>query len=511
MKELTLIALLAARAVAHPSGLWWGTDSCYPNPENTDNKCLESQEAGFDWSELANGDNWTFEGFNFVGFSPNNACGTSGGKCIVGKLSRDDNYMLRVDTSDAPFSVKKFHLSTSRKTDVLINYEMADGSSCHQVAIGTPEGRDINNHQCGGAVSVKFMLPEESKFGECDLNIHEIGFDCSAGPKEPIPPKPAPSTVPTSFIRHSTTIVEIPAPTDHFIRPIITTKEPSASEASSTICGPSATFCPAHSTVVSSTYTTSTTVWTAKSAETSIATHPISAITASQPSSPIASPPCPNLVPKCINTWLTIPKCSSNSDAACFCPSPEFTNRVESCIHAWGSSEKEISSALSYFAGICAPFVPKNPAIIDIAPTPPSSPSMTRPNSHLGTMTYPHDTTSTVTPAPRAPETTVTWSSSTMTCPKVGFSTFTHDSTPTVALVVPSSQATSASAPSISKQSTLPPSPSKTVTSCDMHKSFTTHPAPSPTEKVHFSSSGSKTARNSLWSLCLLPFFLFLI
>lgn len=57
---------------------WWGTDFCYPSPENTDNHCSVAQESGFDWSELANGDNWSYEGFSFDGFAPKDGCRASG-------------------------------------------------------------------------------------------------------------------------------------------------------------------------------------------------------------------------------------------------------------------------------------------------------------------------------------------------------------------------------------------------------------------------------------------------
>ncbi|KAJ5102786.1 hypothetical protein N7532_003315 [Penicillium argentinense] len=441
MKGVSLVSIstFAALAAAHPQGLWWGTDTCYPSPENTDNQCLESQKTGFDWSELANGDNWTFEGFRFTGFSPKNACNSSGGKCIMGKLNRDDGYTLQMDAVDAPFSVRKFHLSTSRKTDVLITYELADGSSCRQIAFSTPEGHDVSNDQCGGAVSVKFMLPEESKFGECDFNIHEINFDCSGGPKSPPQPNPSSSvaTIPPHLATHSSTILEIPStpvlhtppPTSEIQQVTPTVEGPPHSEVhestftvwtTSTItvtkCPPSATSCPAHSNgIVTSTLVGSTTVYPSGPHEVTTTAQPISTVTPALPSSPVVPPPqCPKLVPKCINTWLSIPKCDSNGDAACFCPSSEFTGKVQSCIHAWGTSEKEKESALSYFAGICAPYVPKNPAIIDLVPSGTSSngpPAQTRvvPFTTLPVSVQ----TTTIPPTPEVPLTTITWSSHT--------------------------------------------------------------------------------------------------
>ncbi|KAK2859923.1 hypothetical protein FQN49_004580, partial [Arthroderma sp. PD_2] len=88
------------------------------------------------------------------------------------------------------------------------------------------------------------------------------------------------------------------------------------------------------------------------------------------PGSPAPQPPaeCPPVVPKCLNTWITIPKCSSNSDISCFCPSSEFTDNVIQCIRSWGSSDAEVQAALTYFTAICAAHIPKNPGIVTAIP-----------------------------------------------------------------------------------------------------------------------------------------------
>ncbi|CAL5868957.1 uncharacterized protein PFLUO_LOCUS3185 [Penicillium psychrofluorescens] len=417
MKVISLLPLFSAATLAHPSGLWWGTDQCYSIPANTDNYCLEGQKAGFDWSDLANGDNWSPEGFNFIGFSPKSNCQAAGtGNCIGGKLSRNDNWTLRVDAEAAPFSVRDFHLATSRTTDVLITYSLADGSFCHQVATSSPEGLDIHNDQCGGATSVEFRLPEESAFGECDMDIHRIHFDCSTGPKPP----PTPSTFSLGYPKPSTTTV-VEVHTFTFTKtPVLTTSTVwTTAEVTITECPPAVTDCPPHSTVIlTSTYSLSTTVCSATvtapgpdhtippvNVQSSTVTRTITVMPNTVETPPAVSlSSCPDVVPKCMNTWLTIPKCDSNSDTGCFCPSTMFTEKVTSCIKAWGSSQEEIRSGLSYFAGICAPYVPSNPTIIDHVPPPP-----------------PVD----------IPCTTITWSSETVTVPVVSFSTITIHSTTT--------------------------------------------------------------------------------
>ncbi|CAI7586874.1 unnamed protein product [Penicillium discolor] len=613
MKGIALLSLFGA-ALAHPAGLWWGTDVCYTSPDNTDNQCSDVQQKGFDLSELANGDNWSFEGFHFVGLEPKNGCqGSSyGGTCLGGKLSSDDDWTIKISATDAPFSIRNFHLSTSRSTDVFIVYKMPDGSSCHHVASSSYRGTDVGNDQCGGAVSVEFTLPQENKFGDCDIEIHSIDFDCSTGSKPPGPvldpshshshshshPAPTPSSsvslppfhlpsttreVPTishssqkmttstiwtteeititkcpptvtNCPGHSTVLVTSTYPLSTTVCPytpvetknsatssrVVHSDPPSSTSRSSwrmttstiwtteeitvTKCAPTVTNCPGHSTVlVTSTYPLSTTVCPSKPAENDPTTTsprvvhshtPItsSTTTATEPSPPVVTAPCPNVVPKCLNTWLTIPKCDSNSDAACFCPSTEFTDKVSRCIRAWSSSKKEEDSALAFFAGICAPFVPENPAIVDIATTCTSSDPV--PKSTAGPKVTPSTRTVVVTAGvptstPQAPCTTISWASHTATVPLVGFSTVTCSSTTSVNLVV----VTTASPPS--KTGHFAHASSSTLTtSCKTHsvplitptapKHTVSKPTGSkPTETIVLTNIGSKLPVCSFWTFSI--------
>jgi hypothetical protein len=61
--------------------------------------------------------------------------------------------------------------------------------------------------------------------------------------------------------------------------------------------------------------------------------------------------------------------CSSINDYNCFCPNSNLTILVFECLSAHGASDSEISSAQTYFQGICAQYVPQNPAIITAAST----------------------------------------------------------------------------------------------------------------------------------------------
>ncbi|KAG6135714.1 hypothetical protein E4U28_005270 [Claviceps purpurea] len=85
-----------------------------------------------------------------------------------------------------------------------------------------------------------------------------------------------------------------------------------------------------------------------------------------QPTTPggTPSPPCPQVVPRCLNTFLELKsKCKDNKDAACYCPNKDFVNVVFNCIYAHGENDNVISEAISFFQGMCGQYIPQNPAI----------------------------------------------------------------------------------------------------------------------------------------------------
>lgn len=86
--------------------------------------------------------------------------------------------------------------------------------------------------------------------------------------------------------------------------------------------------------------------------------------------SPVAPPPvpAPSLLPKCLNTWITLTKCVNNADSDCYCKDSNFINNVQNCVCSWTEDSDVIQSALSYLVGICAPHVPENPGIITGVP-----------------------------------------------------------------------------------------------------------------------------------------------
>ena len=78
---------------------------------------------------------------------------------------------------------------------------------------------------------------------------------------------------------------------------------------------------------------------------------------------------CPDVLPKCLNTWMYKTGCKDNTDKDCYCKNADYTKNVIGCVTAWGADNDKIQKALSYLAGICAAYVPENPAIITACPT----------------------------------------------------------------------------------------------------------------------------------------------
>ncbi|KAJ4346106.1 hypothetical protein N0V95_005722 [Ascochyta clinopodiicola] len=179
----------------------------------------------------------------------------------------------------------------------------------------------------------------------------------------------------------------------------------------------------------------------------------------SQPSSPSYPPVSPpDVLPKCMNTWLEVSgDCKNNADASCYCKNKDFTKQVIDCVSAWCGTDDETREALQYLIGICAEHVPENPGLvtncpsyIPLNPTPatPTAPAggVSTPAGEVGTTAAPGTTqapevpsggvTSNVpaeTPAAETPCTTITYGTTTLTIPQVHFTTQTSEAgaTPT--------------------------------------------------------------------------------
>ncbi|EWC44327.1 hypothetical protein DRE_01153 [Drechslerella stenobrocha 248] len=78
---------------------------------------------------------------------------------------------------------------------------------------------------------------------------------------------------------------------------------------------------------------------------------------------------CPPVLPQCMDTWTKITQCVNSGDIACLCPNTEYINNVAQCVEAWSGDDAEVGRALEYMQGLCADYIPGNPAIVTAVPS----------------------------------------------------------------------------------------------------------------------------------------------
>ncbi|KAI1662461.1 hypothetical protein F4813DRAFT_344603 [Daldinia decipiens] len=162
----------------------------------------------------------------------------------------------------------------------------------------------------------------------------------------------------------------------------------------------------------------------------------------STPAGPVETLPCPNVVPSCLNTWMFSVGCKDNTDSACYCPDASFVKNIFTCLYAHGESDEVISEAISYFQGICAPFVPSNPGIATGAESITTILTAT-PTAPPAAVTTIEVATTVVVPCTNEAGETIPSSSSTvtihtsLTVPGIVFSTATNGPSSTGVVIVP--------------------------------------------------------------------------
>ncbi|KAF3051071.1 hypothetical protein E8E11_010748 [Didymella keratinophila] len=532
-------AIIATGLLGHAAATWNMFGSPFNSPNYNNNECSDKQKAGFDWSDLKDGDsNFNYGDFDFSGgWECSNSFGkrdliskrTFGSKCIKNKVSKEKPASFGCDKRKSGFSITHIDVSVEFDVDLELHYTMEDGSKCKQVAPCSSSGSTIQNTQCGGAKSVDVYLPKHDKSDkECEIGFHNIGFDCNPGkgytppsPPEapsssaPVVSKPASSAPASSAPATEVTVsssAEVPSSTSE-----VSVPTPPATETPSTPCGGYGQDSCEGSTVVSSApvetptshipgtvssvrYTNSSVpATTAPATQETPASQPLiestsapvestsapacdgsygascegtTAVT-SAVSTPLAStissysvilstgvpqpspsspnyPPVspPDVLPKCMNTWLEISgDCKNNADASCYCKNKDFTKNVIDCVSAWCGTDDETRQSLQYLIGICAEHVPENPGLVTDCPSYiPLNPTPASPTAPAGGVSTPAgevgSTTAAVpgtTPSPEVPSggesttaastpcTTITMGSTTLTIPQVHFTTETNE------------------------------------------------------------------------------------
>jgi hypothetical protein len=415
-----VVAGLAAHQVAATG---WRLDAHqYSSPYNTNNECSTEQKPGYNWDKLEPGSFDSYGSNKFSGFKCGNSFGKRDGvtkrsfqdKCITADIDKEPK--IECNGKDK-MTIDSYQVSSSWDTDVDAHHEMPDGSVCKQTHRCTKGGNTVQNTQCAGSTKVTFK-PKRGESGKnekgesCSIGIHSIGFKCDeAGPSSTQPAYSVPAT--SSAPAYSSSVIESTSAIESS-----TSAVPTSDTTSSVVDTPSSTEgSPATSSVPSipaySSYANVSTTYSATSAVTlpssSEATSPSStdvspegttssylssSSTAHNTSAPVYSattssdvevpsqtyeaPNTPDLLPQCINTWIGQSDCKDNADFSCYCRNSDLITKVMECIDAWSDDDDKTQSAAAYLQGICAPYVPENPAIITACPSgnkPPATPA----------------------------------------------------------------------------------------------------------------------------------------
>lgn len=551
-----IVALAAGLGQVAATGVGFSSAAKFNCPANTDNTCIDKQQSGFDWSDLATGSFSNYGGFNWNGFTCEDKFSkrnellprTFQNKCVTGnaKSSKSSSPSFGCDSSQGveKTSIDSFQVTPEFDCDLEFHYDMPDGSTCKHRSACKASGTVVQNTQCGGAKNVTIVYPSQSSMPKetCSFGFHSISFDCNTASstvssktssvsatssvvtttssvaadtttssilstptststsstpststststsstlstptststsyavvststsfpvantsstpavesttstsshavETPSSSAQSPvSTVSTASQESTTTTpspaVEVtPSPSTYVTSFLSTSTVYSTVVSTVTSCAATVTDCPAHSTVLTTvTVAVSTTICPVTETHTSAVTPTTKAVStpaavstsSTSPAAPVETLPCPDVVPSCLNTWMFSVGCKDNTDASCYCPDASFVDNVYSCLYSYGASDDVVAEAISYFKGICAPYVSQNPAIAtgDYSITTVLTATATAPASAVYTTIL--VTATTVVPCTQDDGEIITGSSSTvtistaMTVPQIAFTT----------------------------------------------------------------------------------------
>ncbi|KAI1423408.1 hypothetical protein F5Y12DRAFT_757639 [Xylaria sp. FL1777] len=297
-------------------------------------------------------------------------------------------------TAPTSFSIPgSYPVYTPSTTSVPVETTPAESTPAESTPVSTPE-----------TTPVESSTPAESTSAESTTAESTTAESTTVGSTSAeSTPAQSTSAESTTVGSSSTAAVSTPAETTAYsVTSYITTSTVfSTSVQTITSCAPEITNCPAGSTAVTTvivpvsttvcpvTETISQPAGTPTSTPSEIGSSPVTSAvstpaqassvgssatspvsqTSSTPAGPVETLPCPGVVPSCLNTWMFSVGCKDNTDSACYCPDNAFVNSIFACLYAHGESDEVISEAVSYFQGICAPFVPSNPGIVTGAET----------------------------------------------------------------------------------------------------------------------------------------------
>jgi hypothetical protein len=314
----------------HKSQLgYWTSASAYRTPENSDNRnCSALERSGFYWEGMTPGVFSRYGDCSFIGFYAGNESTTA--RSILARQNDADPSMR----CNGTFSISQYKLMVPVDMTIEFHYDVEDGSTCKHIASCLKGPNVVENIQCGCARQVSFQVTEGWK----DFGLESIQFDCGASIGY--------SIMETSAIGSTTWAVSAAASVYSSSELGWLSSTPNTSEvfASSWSTNNESTPC---------------TITPSKATSFANASH------SAKMSQPAVSLGVPDVLPRCLNTWID--GCRDNTDKKCFCQDTTFTANVMDCIVSHGWDVAQIQQAKIYFLGICAGYISQNPPLAECA------------------------------------------------------------------------------------------------------------------------------------------------
>ncbi|KAK5163058.1 uncharacterized protein LTR77_010993 [Saxophila tyrrhenica] len=414
--RIVLVGLFAV----HTHARRWVEAPRFSCPANSEARCYPAQENGYDWEGLRSGPfekygSNTFQGFTYSALQRDQSA-TNISRLRSGFITTnlDRSPTMSID-GETPFVVDRIELATGHDAEIVFHYTMPDGSTCVEVAEVLEKGSTIRNVQCGGATSVMFK-PGRHTPPATPLSIFSISFHC-----EPPAVLATASTTATRWQEHGTRKGPVFPAIHNLSYPVFShpsghmSHSGGGGDESRAVIGPRTNStrgsCSGGSYEHVMDKTSEDVACTSSSTDTSaprsaygrggtpittcprteqpggllssqhaisdasclpVATMPSAtsrreASTSPSPSwYPFASDP--DVLPRCLNTWLFTTGCRDNTDVDCFCQQEHYMVNAMGCVNAWSASDEEVGHAAAYLMSICADHTEFFPAILQACP-----------------------------------------------------------------------------------------------------------------------------------------------
>ena len=390
---------------------WGQSDLRFITPQLADNShCHEKQRTGYRWHDLDAGDFNEYDGLKFDRFKCRDANlpdYPDYTRSIYSRARKDWDNSPRITWNDKGFSANRYLVQPvdyDKEIEIEFYYERHDGTKCKHVSPCGPSGTYISNNQCGDAKTVTVKLPDHVDVDEIEINIFGIDFDCEPPIAYEFPPNPIGDY---DYNKHPDDLFRDGKYNDKYYddkhyddkgyhtddlefkdgkyddkdyysgdRPFEDGKkyddkgyyngdrpfEDGKNYDDTDYYDGDRPFEDGKKYDDKDYYDGDRPFKDGKNI------HHDDCKDNCEPFDPKFEIDCPEILPRCFNSWLPQIGCRDNTDINCFCGRHDFIDNVAGCIGAHEDMYDRSNDAYTYMAGICVEFIPKNPTIIAVCP-----------------------------------------------------------------------------------------------------------------------------------------------